>query len=85
VYKAYGETQDCRKIQLDGASNTHPLIVLTLVEGFAASDKIWAQLTAGRLTWGQFNERRQDILTQTREKMIQANAQNANTATYQRS
>jgi hypothetical protein len=75
LYRVYGDLQDCRKIFLDGASKTHPLILLTLVEGYANSNKLWAQTTAGRLTWGQFNEGRKDNLTQNQQKMVQANMQ----------
>lgn len=75
LYRVYGDIQECRKIALDGASKTHPLILLTYVETFSDSDKLWAQVTAGRLTWGQFNQGRKDITTQGQEKMIQANAQ----------
>ena len=75
LYRVYGNIQECRKILLDGASKTHPLILLTYVESFSDSDKIWAQATAGRLTWGQFNEARKNVMTQAQEKTIQANAQ----------
>jgi hypothetical protein len=75
LYRVYGDIQECRKIALDGASKTHPLILLTYVETFSESDKIWSQATGGRLTWGQFNEGRKNVTTQAQKQMIQANAQ----------
>lgn len=72
IYNVHGEKQDCRKILLDGASKVHPVVLLTFIEGFAASDKLTAQLTGGQLTWGQYNEGLQDLLTQTQEKLIKA-------------
>jgi hypothetical protein len=75
LYRVYGDFQDCRKIVLDGVSRAHPLMLLTVVEGYADSDKLWAQATGGGLTWGQFNEGRKNTATQTQEKLIQANMQ----------
>ena len=70
LYKAYGDVQDCRKIALDGASRMHPLVLLTLVESYAESDKLWAEATSGRLTWGKFNEGRKALTTQGQARMI---------------
>jgi len=75
LYGVYGEVQDCRKIVLDGASRMHPLYMLTLVEAYAESDKLWAEVTAGRLTWGKFNEGRKNISTRTQARMLQADTQ----------
>jgi hypothetical protein len=75
LYDVFGEMQGCRRIALEGVSKISPLIVLALVEGYSDSDKIWAQATSGKLTWGQFNESRKSTSTQTQAKLIQANAQ----------
>jgi hypothetical protein len=75
LYAFHGEMQDCRKIALDGVSKMHPLYMLTLVENYAAADKLWADATAGRLSWGQFNEGRKDLATRWQAKIIQADAQ----------
>ena len=75
LYRVYSDIQECRKIYLDGAAKMHPLILTGLVEAYSANDKLWAQMTAGQLTWGQFNQGREDIYNQTREKQIQAVAQ----------
>ena len=75
LYKIYGETQECRKMMLDGAAKTHPLVLLTLVETFSESDKLWAEATSGKLAWGIFNQRRKDISTQAQTNMVQANMQ----------
>ena len=52
LYRVYSDGQECRKIYLDGASNMSPLVHSVLVENYAAAEKLWAQATAGRLTWG---------------------------------
>jgi hypothetical protein len=75
LYRVYEDNQECRKIVLDGASKMHPLVLLAYVDTFSESDKLWAGATAGRLTWGQFNQGRKDLSTQAQEKLIQANAQ----------
>jgi hypothetical protein len=75
LYRVYGDLQDCRKILLDGASKIHPLLLFTLVEGYADIDKLWAQTTGGGLTWGQFNESRKAYGTRFQQKFIQANMQ----------
>ena len=75
LYKIYGDTQDCRKIILDGAAKTHPLVLLTLIGSYAESDKLWAEATSGKLSWGAFNQRRKEILTQLQTNMVQAEVQ----------
>ena len=75
LYKVYGDTQECSKIILDGASKIHPLTLLTFVESFAESDKLWAEATSGHLTWGKFNEGRKNIQTQGQARMVQADMQ----------
>ena len=75
LYAYHGEMQDCRKIVLDGVSKMHPLYMLTLVESYAAADKLWADTTAGRLSWGQFNEGRKDLNTRYQARITQADAQ----------
>jgi len=75
LYKVHADVQECRKGMLDGAAKMHPMIMLTLVESFAASDKVWAEATDGRMAWGKFNEARKDIMVQQQERMVQANAQ----------
>jgi hypothetical protein len=75
LYRVYGDSQGCHKIFLDGAANMHPLILSVLVENYSNSDKLWAQVTAGGLTWGQFNQGRKDLFAQGQEKLAQANAQ----------
>jgi hypothetical protein len=75
LYDIYGEMQDCRKIALDGVAKMHSLYLLTLVEAYSASDKLWADVTAGRLTWGAFNEARRNNVTHFQAKLIQADTQ----------
>jgi hypothetical protein len=75
LYRVNGDMQGCRKIALDGVSKMHPLILTTLVEFYSNSDKLWGQATAGRLTWGQFNQSRKDLRAQVQQKMMQADAQ----------
>jgi len=75
LYRVYGEKQQCRKVYLDGAAEMSPLLLNVLVENYSDVDKLWAQATAGRLTWGQFNQSRKDIMTQGQQKEIQVTAQ----------
>jgi hypothetical protein len=75
LYRVYSDGQECRKIYLDGASNMSPLVHSVLVENYAAAEKLWAQATAGRLTWGQFNEGRKDLAAQYQAQLDQAFAQ----------
>jgi hypothetical protein len=49
LYRVYGDVQECRKILLDGAAKMHPLILLTFIESYAESDKLWAEATGGKL------------------------------------
>jgi hypothetical protein len=75
LYKVYGDLQECRKIVLAGASKMHPLILLAFVEGFANSDKLWAEATSGHLTWGKFNEERKNLMTQGQARIMQVEMQ----------
>jgi hypothetical protein len=75
LYRVYGDMQECRKIPLDAASKMHPLLLLAAIETYSESDKLWAQVTAGRLRWGQFNQGRKQIYTGGQEKVLQANTQ----------
>ena len=75
LYRVYGDRQQCRKIYLDGAAQMSPLLLNVLVENYSDGDKLWAQATAGRLTWGQFNQSRKDINTQGQQREIQVTAQ----------
>ncbi len=75
LYAVHGDIQVCRKEVLDGAANMHPLILLALIEGYTAGDKLTADATTGKLTWGQINEGRKQILMQTQAKLIQAGMQ----------
>ena len=72
LYKLHGEMQECRKIALDGASAMHPLFLATVVEYYSESDRLWAQATSGKLTWGKFNEGRQAVTTQYQAKLADA-------------
>jgi hypothetical protein len=78
----YAEAQECRRVMLEGAVRMHPLFVTIFIEGFAASDRIYAEAIFGRITWGQFNEalRRVGLQAQARferaEAIIAANGQN---------
>jgi len=75
LYKWHARAQECRKIQLDGAAKIHPLVLLTTIETYSASDKLWADATSGRLTWGKFNEGRRNVALDAQRKSIEADAQ----------
>jgi len=72
LYKAYGDVQNCRKIYLDGAAATPPFFLATFVESYSASDRVWAEAVAGKLTWGKFNEARKAIAAETQSKLAEA-------------
>ena len=55
------DLRDCRKIALTEAP---PARVANLAELHTATEKLWIEGAAGRLTWGQFNQRRRTIDTQ---------------------
>jgi cell division septum initiation protein DivIVA len=75
LYRMYGDRQQCNKIILDGAAKMNPLYQSVLIESYSDADKLWAQATAGRLTWGQFNQGRKDLLAQLQQRDIQVTAQ----------
>jgi hypothetical protein len=75
LYKIRDDVQRCRKILLEGPAKTHPVILSTLVNSFAESDKLWAEAAGGRLAWGTFNQRRKDISTQAEANLRQADMQ----------
>src|SRR5262245_9269754 len=82
LLRLYGESQECRRIMLEGAVKMHPLIVQLFIEWFAAADRIYVEAIFGRITWGQFNSalRQLGLSAQARferaEAVIAANAQN---------
>jgi hypothetical protein len=80
LYKIRDDAQRCRKILLEGPAKTHPLILLTLVNSFTESDKLWVEATGGKLAWGTFNQRRKDISTQAEANLAQADTQIASQA-----
>jgi hypothetical protein len=75
LYNIRDDVQRCRKILLEGPAKTHPMILLTLVNSFADSDKLWVEATGGKLDWGTFNQRRKDISTQAEANLTQADTQ----------
>ena len=80
LYKVRDDIQRCRKILLEGSAKTHPLILLTLVNSFVESDKLWVEATGGKLAWGAFNQRRKDLSTQAQANLAQADTQIASQA-----
>jgi hypothetical protein len=54
--------------------------LLTLVNSFTESDKLWVEATGGKLAWGTFNQRRKDISTQAEANLAQADTQIASQA-----
>lgn len=75
LYKIRDDVQRCRKILLEGPAKTHPVALLTLVNSFAESDKLWVEAAGGKLAWGTFNQRRKEITTQTEANLTQAETQ----------
>jgi hypothetical protein len=72
LFAFHAGLQACRKLLLDGQSKIHPLIVSTQVEGFTASDKLWAEFASGKIAWGEFNTRRKDVAVETQRQMLAA-------------
>jgi len=75
LYNVRDDIQKCRKVLLEGSAKSYPLILLTLVNSFVESDKLWVEATGGKLDWGTFNQRRKDISTQAQANLAQADAQ----------
>jgi len=75
LYNIRDDIQKCRKILLEGSAKTRPLILLTLINSFVESDKLWLEATGGKLAWGTFNQRRKDISTQAQANLAQADTQ----------
>lgn len=63
----HGDLQNCRKIAL--AETLQPNERQALTASHAADDKIWAEVLAGRLTWGKFNEGRRVIAMRQQAKL----------------
>src|SRR5690349_12104272 len=61
------------KFSLTERPSGTPLAVAELVEQFSESDKLWAEVVSGKLSWGQFNQRRKDMISQSHKKMVQVN------------
>src|ERR1700750_1569930 len=75
VYALYSDMQDCRKLVLDGASKTHPAVMMAWVENFSNSDKLWAEFTRGKMPGGKFNEGRKSLAVEGQARLTQAGAQ----------
>lgn len=73
LFKLHAELQECRRIYLEGASKTHPLVLTMLVDSFAQSDKLWAEAASGKMTWGKFNEGRKELTAQSQSQLAEAN------------
>ena len=80
LYEIRDDIQKCRKLLLEGSAKSYPLILLTLVNSFVESDKLWVEATSGKLDWGTFNQRRKDISTQAQANLVQADTQIASQA-----
>jgi hypothetical protein len=74
VYKLHAATQPCRKIYVEGAGRTHPAYVTIIVNSLADTDKLWVEFASGRMTWGDFNQRRADIARQLNQQISEARA-----------
>jgi hypothetical protein len=75
LYRVRDDVQRCRKILLEGPAKTHPVILLTMVNSFAESDKLWVEAAGGKLAWGTFNQRRKDISAEAQANLKQADTQ----------
>jgi hypothetical protein len=76
LYAIYSDIQECRKVILDGASKTHPLLVMAWVQTFSDADKLWSEFTKGRIAWGgKFNEGRKNAVVESQARWMQAAAQ----------
>ena len=53
-----GELRECRQLALSEAPSSR---ATKLAESHRAEDKLWSEAATGRLTWGQFNQRRRTI------------------------
>jgi hypothetical protein len=72
VYNLHAAIQPCRKIYLEGAGKIHPAVVTIFVNSYADSNKLWVEFASGRMTWGEFNQRRADISRQVNQQINEA-------------
>jgi hypothetical protein len=61
VYKLHAALQPCRKAYIEGVGRVHPAYVTILVNSYSEADKLWVDFASGRVTWGEFNQRRADL------------------------
>ena len=71
IYKLHADEQRCRKVLLDASSNISPAHAAIIINVYAASDKLWAEFTSRRMTWGKFNSERQAIGQQARQQQAE--------------
>jgi hypothetical protein len=77
VNKLHSDLQNCRKLVLDGAPNVNPAYAAIMIEGYSASDKLWAEFASGHMTWGKFNRKRQSIAMQQHQRLSEVDIANA--------
>jgi hypothetical protein len=74
LYRVHGEMQECRRLAVTGATNTHPLILSAMAEAFATADQ--ALLAFARAaeykTWGDYNQALVEIYLQAQARVMQA-------------
>ena len=68
LYKLHADVQACRKIFLTGMGRYHPALVNVAVQSYDATDKLWAEFTKGRMTWGNFNKENHAITVRTNQQ-----------------
>jgi hypothetical protein len=63
------DVQPCRSMMLDGAVRMQPRVYAAAMEAHQSTDRLWADLIAGHITYGQFNNGRQDVTAQARRRI----------------
>jgi hypothetical protein len=61
VYKLHAALQPCRKTFIEGVGRIHPAYVTIGANSFNDADKLWVDFASGRMTWGEFNQRRAEL------------------------
>jgi hypothetical protein len=73
LYRVHGEMQECRRLAVTGATNTHPLILSAMAEAFATADQALLAFARGAeyKTWGEYNQALVDIYLQAQARVMQ--------------
>jgi len=73
LFQIYEDRQPCRKMLLEATGRSHPMWAAVFTEQHAVTDELWTRMANGQLTWGEFNQRSNEIRLATQQKLQQVN------------